>query len=233
MHVRIWLHAPRTVPLHIIAVITGGLALDAAFGWLGQIAAIVWTFAVFIWLYRLGGGEEKRLLIACTVIAGIGEVFLSLVWGLYDYQFLNVPLFVPPGHALLMTMGLVFARRLPVAGMWVISLGALAWALYAWEAGFDRFGVVLFGIYAFCMLTSGAKSLYATMFVVALTMELYGTALGNWTWRPVAPWVDLTSANPPFSAGAFYCMLDLLVLGAMKVLGNWLGEVRGDVAGGE
>ncbi len=233
MHIRVWRDAPRTVPFNIVAVIAGGLALDATFGWPGQIAAIAWTFAVFIWLYRLGGREEKRVLIVCTAIAGVGEVFLSLVWGLYDYQFFNVPLFVPPGHALLMTLGLVFARRLPVAGIWAISLGALAWAAYAWVAGFDRFGVALFGIYAFCMLTSGAKSLYATMFVVALSMELYGTALGNWTWRPVAPWVELTSTNPPFSAGAFYCMLDLLVLGAMRLLAGWFGEVRADVASGE
>ena len=233
MHLRVWRSAPRLVPLNIIAVISGGLALDAAFGWPGQIAAIAWTVAVFGWLYRLGGAEEKRVLIVCTVIAGIGEVFLSLVWGLYDYQFLNVPLFVPPGHALLMTLGLVFARRLSRAGMWAISLGALAWAVYASVAGFDRFGVVLFGIYAFCMLVSGAKSLYATMFVVALTMELYGTALGNWAWRPVAPWVQLTAANPPFSAGAFYCMLDLLVLGTMRLLANWFGDSPARVPGGE
>lgn len=226
MHVRIWRHAPFSVPLNIVAVIGGGLALDSAFGWPGQIAAITWTLAVFLWLYRLGGSEEKRVLIVCTIIAGIGELILSLVWGLYDYQFHNVPLFVPPGHALLMTLGLVFARRLSRFGMWAISLAALAWAVYAWVAGFDRFGVVLFAIYAFCMLTSGAKSLYATMFVAALVMELYGTALGNWAWRPVAPWVHLTSANPPFSAGAFYCMLDLLVLGTMRVLGKWLGDVQ-------
>jgi hypothetical protein len=220
MHLRIWRNAPRTVPLNIIAVITGGLALDSAFGWPGQIAAIVWTFAVFIWLYRLGGTEEKRVMISCTIIAGAGELFLSLVWGLYDYQFFNVPLFVPPGHALLMTLGLVFARRLSNAGMWLISLAAAVWAAYAWIAGFDRFGVVLFGIYAFCIFASGARTLYATMFVAALTMELYGTALGNWTWRPIAPWIELTSYNPPFSAGAFYCMLDLLVLGALRVLGR-------------
>ncbi len=230
MHLTIWRNAPRTVPLNIIAVITGGLALDSAFGWPGQIAAIVWTFAVFIWLYRLGGVEEKRVMISCTLIAGAGELFLSLVWGLYDYQFLNVPLFVPPGHALLMTLGLVCARRLSNLGMWAISLAATAWAVYAWIAGFDRFGVVLFGIYAFCMFTSGARTLYATMFVAALTMELYGTALGNWAWRPIAPWTDLTSANPPFSAGAFYCMLDLLVLAAMRGWAKRAGQVQ---VGGE
>jgi hypothetical protein len=60
--------------------------------------------------------------------------------------------------------------------------------------------------------------LYATMFVIALAMELYGTALGNWTWRSITPGLGITAANPPFSAGALYCLLDLLVLGAMKLL---------------
>ena len=59
--------------------------------------------------------------------------------------------------------------------------------------------------------------LYATMFVLALAMELYGTALGNWTWVPTTPGLGITAANPPFSAGALYCLLDLLVLGAIRL----------------
>jgi hypothetical protein len=50
------------------------------------------------------------------------------------------------------------------------------------------------------------------MFVLALMMELYGTAMENWVWVSTAPWVNLSATNPPFSAGAFYCALDLLVL---------------------
>jgi hypothetical protein len=48
-------------------------------------------------------------------------------------------------------------------------------------------------------------------------MELYGTALGNWSWRTIAPGTSLTAANPPFSAGAFYCLLDFLVLAALRI----------------
>jgi hypothetical protein len=43
-------------------------------------------------------------------------------------------------------------------------------------------------------------------------MEVYGTWLGNWTWAPVAPWLGFTTINPPLAAGAFYCMLDMLVV---------------------
>ena len=79
----------------------------------------------------------------------------------------------------------------------------------------DRYGVALFGLYAVCLWFGLARPLYATMFVLALIMELYGTAMGNWVWASTAPWVNLSAANPPFSAGAFYCALDLLVLGML------------------
>ncbi len=204
--------------LAIVTVIAGGLALDARLGWPGQIATIFWTLAVFTWLYRMGGALERRLLLLCTVISGVGEVFLSLIWGLYEYQFHNVPLFVPPGHALLMTLGLLVAPRLPRGGVAVVSLCAAAWGGYAWMAGFDRFGTVLFGLHAICMIAGRARALYATMFVLALTMELYGTGMRNWAWVAEAPWLHLSQANPPYSAGAFYCMLDLLVLAALSKL---------------
>ncbi len=219
---RFWQHLPARTRLlaagNIVGVIGGGLALDATLGWPGQIAAIAWTLAVFAWLYRLGTTQEKRLLVLCTLISAVGEVFLSLVWGLYDYQFHNVPLFVPPGHALLMTLGLLTAPRVSRLAVTAISLGATTWGAYAWVAGFDRFGTVLFGIFAFCMIVGRARALYAAMFVLALTMELYGTALGNWAWAAEAPWLHLSQYNPPFSAGAFYCMLDLLVLAALTAL---------------
>jgi len=208
----------QLVALNIIAVIGGGLALDARFGWPGQIAAIFWTLCVFIWLYRLGTTTERRLLLLCTAISAAGEAVLSLVWGLYDYQFRNVPLFVPPGHALLMTLGLLSAPLLNRPAVAAISFAAATWGVYACWAGFDRFGAALFGVYAFCMIFGRARALYAVMFMLALTMELYGTALGNWAWAAETRWLGLSQSNPPFSAGAFYCLLDLLVLAALAAL---------------
>ena len=220
LHLHLWRsHSVKRqwlITLNIIAVITGGLALDALFGWSGQHLATVWTLFVWGGLYKIGSPDERRVLVLCTAIAGFGELVLSLMWGIYDYQFHNVPLFVPPGHALLMTLGLLAARKLPMTGAWLIAAAASAWAVYAWLAGFDRFGVALSSIFVFCMAVGPAKRLYAAMFVLALMMELYGTALGNWVWAAEAPGLGLTAANPPFSAGAFYCLLDLLVLAALK-----------------
>ncbi|MCY7388218.1 MAG: hypothetical protein LH481_09160 [Burkholderiales bacterium] len=222
-HMRLWQRAPQWAAVHIVTVIVGGLALDAVFGWPGQYAAIFWTFCVWGWLFRNGAREERRVLVLCTLIAGFGEVILSLVWGLYDYQFSNVPLFVPPGHALLMTLGLVTSQKLLKhkagrAFQGIFPWIALIYAGFAWTIGFDQFGAALFGVFGVCMIFSRARMLYATMFVLALAMELYGTTLGNWTWVTTTPGLGITAANPPFSAGAFYCLLDLLVLGAIKLM---------------
>ena len=219
----LWSHcAPRTrawIAFHIVSVIVGGLWLDITFGWTGQHLATAWTLGVFAWLYRRGRSLERQALVLTTVISGAGELFLSLVWGLYDYQFHNVPLFVPPGHALLMTLGILAAQQMADSARLVVGVVtaiAVVWALYVWQVNVDRFGVSLFGLYVVCIWFGSARTLYATMFVLALLMELYGTALGNWVWVSPSPWVNLSAANPPFSAGAFYCALDLLVLSALN-----------------
>lgn len=218
-HATLFAQAPWHVAAMIVATITVGLWIDARFGWPGQYATIAGTLIVFGWLYRRSAAMERRLLILCTVISGIGEVFLSLIWGLYDYQFQNVPLFVPPGHALLMTLGLIATHRIAARwqGWWVgiIAGAAIAWGAHVWLANVDRFGTLLCGLFLICVTFGKARALYATMFALALAMELYGTALGNWRWVDTAPWLTLTQANPPFSAGAFYGALDLLVLSAL------------------
>jgi hypothetical protein len=203
---------------HIVAVITLGLWMDAHWGWTGQHVATAWAIAVWAWLYRIGGPIERRVLVWATVISGAGEVFLSLVWGVYDYQFHNVPLFVPPGHALLMTLGILIARelrrslRVSQVTVGLTAAAASVWAVHVWAQDSDRFGVILFGLFVICVLAGLARTLYAVMFVLALIMELYGTALGNWVWTAQTPWLGVSAANPPFSAGAFYCALDLIVL---------------------
>lgn len=222
----LWSHLGRSrracVAAHIVAVITIGLWLDARLGWTGQHIATVWAFGIWGWLYWLGRRLERRVLLLATLLSAAGEVFLSLVWGVYDYQFSNVPLFVPPGHALLMTLGLVVVRVIePHTArvrdvVWGVTIAGAAWGAWAWVADIDRFGTALFLLYAACVAAGVARPLYAVMFALALVMELYGTALGNWTWAARAPFLEWSAANPPYSAGALYCALDLLVLGILR-----------------
>jgi|APFre7841882724_1041349.scaffolds.fasta_scaffold12301_2 hypothetical protein len=200
-----------------LAVVVPGLALDATAGFALQalIGVVAWIAALAM-VAGAGTAELRTRMMACLALATAGELFLSLVWGLYDYRLDNVPFFVPPGHLLLMLAGMQLARA-PLPGMFVHGTAAAvaAWAGYALWTGASTLDVFLAGLLLACLAAARRESdrrLYAVMLWLALALELYGTALGNWTWRPVEPWFGLTSANPPLAAGAFYSALDALAL---------------------
>jgi hypothetical protein len=199
-----------------LALIVPGLALDTVVGFGGQalIGAVIWIAVLAV--VEAASGERRVRMLACLALATAGELFLSLVWGLYDYRLHNVPLFVPPGHLLLMLAGMQLARRsLPEFFTVATAVAVLAWAMHAAWSGESTLDVALAVLCFVCLACAREpeeRRLYAIMLWLALALEFYGTWLGTWTWRPVEPWFGMTSANPPLAAGAFYCALDALSL---------------------
>lgn len=209
---------PRAAP--IAAVIALGLALDQHVALWGQAltSAAVWAL-LLAWLRQADGGGRLALA-ACVAYATAGEIALCLVWGLYQYRLGNLPLFVPPGHALLFVLGAILAARLRDWIVWFVPLAATPFVALLALTGSDQLGVLLHALFLLCLLLGRAKKLYAVMYVLALAMEVYGTALGNWHWQPVTPWLGLATVNPPLAAGAFYCVLDLLVVATVAAGGR-------------
>ena len=200
----------------IVATIVLGLLVDQHWARHGQVVVSAFTWVVCAALWTRSDARNRRMLAACLLFATAGEVFLSLGWGLYAYRQQNIPLFVPPGHVLLFFLGTQLAARIPERGEWWIAALALpVVALFAWN-GRDTLGPLLYALFLACMWLSPSRRLYATMFVLSLAMELYGTWMGNWVWAPQVPWLGLRADNPPLAAGAFYCVLDLLVVSLMK-----------------
>lgn len=207
------------VPLNVLA----GLALEAygaARGWswaeplVGLVTAAHLAFYM-VWPPEIAGQRVSRLtLVACLLLATGGELILSAVWGLYLYRASLLPLFVPPGHVLLFLTGVVIATDSRcthrVSGL-VPAVAAVPLA-YVVVNGADYLSIPLFTIFLACLAFGRDPKLYAVMFVLALGLELYGTALGAWTWTPeIGSW-RLPSANPPLAAGVFYALLDLLTM---------------------
>ncbi len=185
--------------------------MDQHGGVAGQLAVSVCIWGVFFWLLRSSPREWRLPLYACLVWATAGEIFLSLVWGLYTYRLGNIPLFVPPGHALLFYFVLILAPRVPRAFVTLVSAAAVGYAAFAWIKGFDTISVALVVVFLLFMLHAEGRRLYALMLVASLILEVYGTWIGNWVWHRDVPYMYLNSANPPIAAGAFYCALDVLV----------------------
>jgi hypothetical protein len=203
--------ASRSDILLAVASLALGLVIDQYGGLTGQLLAGVWMWAVFFRLLKASPGEWRVPFYACLVWGAAGEMFLSLVWGLYTYRLENIPFFVPPGHVLLLWLGLILAPRAPRWLIVAVPLFATGYAVAAYWRGFDTFSILLIGMFVLCMLRQEGRALYAVMFVLSLGLELYGTWMGNWQWHPEVPHFGLTSFNPPLAVGGFYCALDVLV----------------------
>ena len=86
------------------------LVVDGRFAGRGTQAVLgLLTFGVLaVCLVRLEGRQRLAALI-CVPVATLFEVFGSLIWGGYHYRFGNIPLYVPPGHALVYVFGITAA----------------------------------------------------------------------------------------------------------------------------
>ena len=200
---------PVIRPTLVVLTILVGLVADRHGGAWGQPLVSLWVWLLFGALMAQAADLRLRL-VACLLIATLGEGVLSLVWGLYDYRLGNLPLFVPPGHVLLYWLGLQWAGRLPARVLsptpWLALTGVSALAVI----GIDWTGPALLAVFLACVWRGPSPRLYVAMFLLSLAMELWGTWLGNWTWRASLPGLGWPVANPPLAAGAFYCVLDLL-----------------------
>jgi hypothetical protein len=204
--------------LLIVATLIGVLAADVRTDIVGQFVLSGGVWGVLFYLLARMDADLRYRLMACLVISTAGEIFLSLVWGLYRYRLANIPLFVPPGHVLMLLLGLALARHMTEAVARAIIGAAGLYAIAVTVAAVDTLALPMFAVLGAAVLALPAqRRLYASTFVLALALELYGTWLGNWTWVRETPFVPLLTTNPPGVAGALYGALDALV-GASSLL---------------
>jgi hypothetical protein len=217
------------MPIMLITIffnIVGGLWLEAwgaahGLSWMEHVVGVITLahFGVYVARPpRIGSLRITRaMLMACLVLATLGELFLSAIWGLYLYRQSVLPLFVPPGHVLLFLAGLELAQVLARQAwsrrlMSAVPFAAAVGIGIQVQRGYDVLSAGLFVIFLLCLIKGKERPLYSVMFALALGLELQGTWLGAWVWVPIVPFLEVSSHNPPLAAGVFYAVLDLLVM---------------------
>jgi hypothetical protein len=200
----------------IVALITIGLLVDQHIPVWGQDAVSIVTWAMLLFWLARSTQDTRTSMILCVAYATAGEIFLSLGWGLYEYRLNNIPLFVPPAHALVFVLGIAITKRMPDSIIWMVPLAAAPPVIALAWIGADTMGLILYTLLLLCMIFSRGRKLYAVMFMLSLGLEIYGTAIGNWYWLHEVPVTGWTTLNPPLAAGTFYCMLDMLVVTTMN-----------------
>jgi hypothetical protein len=201
-----------TVVALVLATLAAGIWLDARGWWWSQPSVDIWVWAALTWVILQAGGAERRRLIVCVALATAGECFLGLVWGLYEYRLGNLPLFIPPGHALVYAAGSRLKRFVPSFAPAAIGAALAPFCLVGLWRGSDTQGPFWYLLMIYFLTRRRDRGFYAGMFVFALAIESYGTGLGAWRYFAREPWFGLrTVTTPPLWTGVFYCTLDALV----------------------
>jgi hypothetical protein len=198
----------------VLTTLVAGIWLDARGWWWSQPSVDIWVWVALIWIILRADGPERRLLIVCVAVAAAGECFLGLVWGLYEYRLGNLPLFIPPGHALVYAAGSRLRRFVPGFAPAAIGIAMAPLCLVGLWCGSDTQGPIWYCLLIYFLTRRGDRRFYAGMFLLALAIESYGTGLGGWRYFAREPWFGLhTVTTPPLWTGVFYCTLDALVAG--------------------
>ena len=83
---------PALVTLLTVSVWTvGGLLLDSRVGHTGQLILGVVTVGLFVAVLSLHTPAVRLQALGVVVIATVGEIVGSLIWGLYSYRLDNIP----------------------------------------------------------------------------------------------------------------------------------------------
>ena len=184
-----------------------------------QIALGLLTFAVLWAASRRVEPARRWEGWLCVPVATLFEVFGSLVWGGYTYELRNIPLYVPPGHALVYVFGIT-AGTLPVMRRHgrtlrgLVMVVASGWVLAGLTVlpfltgRLDVQGAIVWPLLAWCVLRSGKGDMFASIWVAVATIEIAGTWAGDWVWAASAPWSHLPSGNPPSGIAAGYAVID-------------------------
>jgi len=207
---------PALVLLVVSVWTVGGLWLDSTVGGTGQLALGVLTAGVLATLLSFQPSTVRLQALAVVAIATVGEVVGSLIWGLYAYRLENLPTFVPPGHGLVYLGGLALAtlaRPRPKVLLGVAAAGAAVWGIAGVTVLPASDVVGAFGCaFLIGVLVWTRRAVYAGVFIVVAGLELYGTALGTWTWEAAVPGLGLSQGNPPSGAASGYIVFDVLAL---------------------
>lgn len=198
------------------ALFIPALLLADTRGLIPQLALGLATLA-FLAIFAHRSEVETRQIVCVILVATTGEIVLSLGWGLYDYHHALIPLYVPFGHGVFYALAVASARQetlrryaRPITGGVLVTGSIIAAVSLIFFR--DQWGLLWWTAAAILLMRSRNQLLLSTAFVYTIILEWLGTAIGNWHWAAVIPFLGLRSANPPSGVGILYILLDLVTV---------------------
>jgi hypothetical protein len=215
----------------IAAYLTALLAVDTQVDLPGQLVLGALTWIVLV-AAAWSLSAERRAQVAIVICAAtVAELTGSILWGVYSYRLDNLPTFVPPAHGLVFMAGLALSealRRHARALVIVAASAASVWGLLGLTVlpQTDAAGALGVPLLLAFLWKSQARAAYAGVFIVVAALELYGTAIGTWTWAKELPGLGIPDGNPPSGVASGYVWFDVMALVFAARLLELVGRTR-------
>lgn len=195
----------------------------------GQLLADSLAFVYFLLLLSGLDTEEKVMVLLFVPFSALAEYIFSSVLEIYTYRLETVPIYVPLGHAILFSTGLmlskltIFRSQKQIQSI-LLSLQGLLFAgvIFIWQ---DMFSAILGTLFGLLLWWRGCRLIYPIMGFLVLYIELVGTGLGCWVWQEDVFNLWHTT-NPPFGAFVFYVFGDIAIL---KMSRYWNSELEKEI----
>ena len=141
----------------------------------------------------------------------------SLLWGVYRYRLHNLPLFVPPAHGIVYLSGLALAaaaRRHTRALVALAATAAATWGILGLTVlpRRDVAGAIGVPLLLLFLWRSRNRAIYAGVFLVVASLELYGTAIGTWRWARAPTGARDPRRQPAERVASGYVWFDVMAL---------------------
>lgn len=193
------------------------LAVDHYASWHEQLALGALTWVVLIAALTRFPAVQRVQALGVVIFATIGEITGAIIWGVYHYRLHNLPMFIPPAHGLVFLTGLSLAGALTrhVRALVITAAAAAAsWGLLGLTVlpRRDVAGAVGVPLLLLFLWRGRNRAIYAAVFLVVAALELYGTAIGTWTWARELPGLGIPDGNPPSGVASGYVWFDVMAL---------------------
>jgi hypothetical protein len=193
------------------------LALDHVSNYPEQLAVGVLTWVVLAVALTRVTFERRAQTLAVVAFATVGEVTGSLIWGVYHDRLHNLPLFVPPAHGIVYLTGLSLAATFRHRARDLVAVAAVVaacWGLLGLTVlpRRDVAGAIGVPLLLLFLWRGRNRAIYAGVFLVVASLELYGTAIGTWQWARELPGLGIPDGNPPSGVASGYVWFDVMAL---------------------
>lgn len=192
----------------------------------GRILTNFLAVIYFSILFYFSGSELRKLMFVMVFLSYIGELIFCSLLTMYDYKGIQIPLYVPFGHAIVYASGFIFSNT-----SWSIQNTVFL------KKGFIVFFVSLFCVVGFLLkdwftlifgppfivllLRKKRQNLYSFIALCVIFIELAGTYFQCWTWSPKI-FDSIPTINPPMGAVFFYAGGDVLLA---KIVARWNSQI--------